>query len=133
MSSNTPRRSLMGSFSRSQIASATATLVDFTLLFFLAEVCHVWYVAATALGALAGAVTNFIMNRHWSFLATHHHWSNQAMRYAWVSGGSLILNSLGVYLMTESLHVHYSVSVVVISFLVGWAFNFPLHRHYVFR
>jgi putative flippase GtrA len=133
MSSNTSRRSLLGSFSRSQVASGAATLVDFGLLFFLAEVCHVWYVAATALGALAGAITNFLMNRHWSFLAADHHWSDQAKRYAWVSGGSLILNSGGVYLMTESLHVHYSVSVVVISFVVGWAFNFPMHRHYVFR
>ncbi|MFL5812636.1 MAG: GtrA family protein [Bdellovibrionia bacterium] len=133
MSSNPPRRSLLGSFSRSQVASAAATLIDFVLLFFLAEVCHVWYVAATAAGALAGAVTNFVMNRQWSFLATDQHWSNQAKRYALVSGGSLLLNSGGVYLMTESLHVHYSVSVVVISFMVGWAFNFPMQRHYVFR
>jgi putative flippase GtrA len=133
MSTNTSRRSLLGSFSRSQVASAAATFVDFALLFFLAEICHVWYVAATALGALAGAITNFLMNRHWSFLATHHHWSNQAKRYVCVSGISLILNSVGVYVMTETLHVHYSVSVVVISFLVGWAFNFPMHRHYVFR
>jgi putative flippase GtrA len=107
--------------------------VDFGLIFFLAELCHVWYVAATALGALAGAITNFVMNRHWSFLAADHHWSHQAKRYALVSGASLLLNTFGVYLMTEALHVHYSVSVVVISFLVGWAFNFPLHRHYVFR
>lgn len=129
----TPNRSFLGSFSRSQISSAIATGVDYALLFFLAEYFHVWYVAATAAGALAGAVTNFLMNRHWSFLAAHHHWSNQAVRYAWVSGASLLLNCIGVYAMTEALHIHYSISVVVISFLVGWAFNFPMHRHYVFR
>jgi putative flippase GtrA len=128
-----PRRSLLGSFSRAQVSSGVATAVDFGLLFFLVEICHVWYVAATALGALAGAITNFLMNRHWSFLASHNGWSRQAIRYAWVSGGSLVLNCVGVYAMTEFLHVHYSISVVVISLMVGWAFNFPLHRHYVFK
>lgn len=129
----TTARSLWGSFSRSQVAAAVATGVDFGLLFGLVEVFHLWYVVATALGALAGGITNFLMNRHWSFLATHRAASHQMWRYTWVSLASMGLNTLGVYAMTESLHIHYGISVLLVSTLVGVAFNFPLHRHYVFR
>ena len=59
--------SIIGSFSRSQVAGLVASAVDFGILFGLAEIFHVYYVIAVAIGALAGAVTSFLMNRHWSF------------------------------------------------------------------
>jgi putative flippase GtrA len=127
------QRSFLASFSRSQITSAFATAVDFGLLFSLVEVGHVWYVLATALGALAGAITNFLLNRHWSFDATHGKWEHQAVRYSLVSGGSLLLNSGGVWVVTAGLGIHYAVSVVVVSMLVGVAFNYPLQRYFVFK
>ncbi|MDR3606545.1 MAG: GtrA family protein [Oligoflexia bacterium] len=127
------RTTFLGSFSRSQVASAIATGVDYALLFSLVEIAHVWYVLATGLGAFAGALTHFILGRFWSFDATHRHWGPQAYRYALVSAGSLLLNCGGVYLLTGGLGIHYSISVVAMSILVGSAFNFPLHRYYVFR
>lgn len=127
------RPSFLASFSKSQVSSAIATGLDFGLLFSLTEIAHVWYVASVACGALVGAVANFILNRHWSFEATHGHARHQALRYAVVSGGSLILNTFGVWAMTEYLKIHYSISVVTISILVGFFFNFPLQRSYVFR
>jgi putative flippase GtrA len=107
--------------------------VDFGLLFSLTEILHVWYVVSTASGALAGAITNFLLNRNWSFEAKHDAAHHQAKRYALVSGGSLILNTAGVWAVTEYFHVHYGISVVVVSLLVGFFFNFPLQRGYVFR
>lgn len=127
------RRSFLASFSRSQLSAATATGADFALIFVLVEFFHVWYVLATALGALVGAITNFTMNRHWSFAATHDAWHSQAARYAAVSGGSMVLNSGFVWIFTDVFGFHYAISVVMVSGLVGILFNFPLHRYYVFR
>lgn len=126
------RTSLLQSFSRSQLAAFAATVVDYVVLFALVELCGVWYVAATAIGAFVGAVTNFLLNRHWSFLVGDERWAGQAWRYAIVSAGSLILNTAGVYAMTEYLHVHYSISVFAVAISVGIFFNYPLHRYYVF-
>lgn len=126
-------RSLLGSFSRAQVSSATASAVDFGLLFSLTELLGVWYVAATAIGALAGAVVNFLMNRHWSFLAHRELVHVQIVRYTITSGLSLVLNTAGVWAVTELLHVHYAISVAVVTFVVGIAFNFPMHRYFVFR
>jgi putative flippase GtrA len=127
------RPPLMVSLRRSQIASLTATLVDFSSLIFLVEIGHVWYVAATATGAFLGALINFILGRHWSFVANDEAVRGQAIRYAAVSAVSLLLNSLGVYLLTDYLKIHYVISKVIIAFLVGILFNFPLHRSFVFR
>jgi putative flippase GtrA len=90
-------------------------------------------VIAVACGAVAGAVSNFYLNRHWSFKATHVDAHQQALKYALVSTGSLCLNTGGVYMVTEHLHVHYAISVVIVSLLVGFLFNFPLQRGFVFR
>lgn len=121
------------SFGRSQVASATSTAADFGLLFLLTEVFDVWYVVATALGAFLGAVVNFLMNRHWSFSASDGHWHRQAARYTLASAGSLLLNTAGTFAVTEYLGVHYSLSVILVSLVVGFAFNYPAHRYWVFR
>ncbi len=127
------RPSFVKSFGRSQVSGAVATAVDYGLLFGTVEFFHLWYVTATALGAAAGAITNFLINRYWSFEASHAPWHGQALRYTLVSAGSLLLNTGGVWLVTEKLHLHYAISVGVVSFIVALAFNYPLHRHYVFK
>ncbi|HLD98766.1 MAG TPA: GtrA family protein [Bdellovibrionota bacterium] len=127
------RPSLIKTFSRSQVASFVATMADFGLLFSLVEFFGVWYVLATALGTLTGGVTNFLLNRHWSFQAGHRKWHGQALRYTLISGTSMILNTGGVYLVTEYGHIHYSISVIVVSIVIGVFFNFPFQRHFVFK
>ncbi len=123
---------LMVSLKRSQIASLVATFVDFSSLIFLVEIGGVWYVAATAIGALLGAIVNFLLGRHWSFTAEKGSVRGQAIRYAAVSAVSLALNSSGVYLLTDYLGIHYALSRAITAFLVGVLFNFPLHRRFVF-
>jgi|ERR1051325_1020941 putative flippase GtrA len=125
--------SLFVSLRRSQVASLIATAVDFASMIFLVEVVHLWYVAATATGAFAGAVVNFVLGRHWSFRAGDEAVHGQVFRYAAVSGASLLLNSAGVYLLTDRFGIHYAVSRVISAIVIGLIFNFPLHRHFVFR
>jgi putative flippase GtrA len=123
---------LLVSLRRSQIASLTATLVDFSTLIFLVEVAKVWYVAATAAGAFMGAAVNFALGRYWSFEAGHGRIRGQALRYAVVSAASLFLNSAGVYVLTDYFGLHYALSRAATALLIGILFNFPLHRRFVF-
>jgi putative flippase GtrA len=124
---------LLRSFTKAQISSAVATVADWSVLFGLVEVLQVWYVVAVAIGAIVGAITNFVINRHWSFRATHGKWQKQAVRYSLASALSAALNTAGVYAMTDWLKVHYSISVLAVSIVVGILFNYPLHRFFVFR
>lgn len=118
---------------RSQVVAASATLVDFVVMVACVELLGVYYVAATAVGAVSGGVTAFAANRHWSFLAGHGPLSTQAARYLAVWVGSLGLNCLLVYLLTDHGDVPYRWSKAATAVLVGACFNFPLHRFYVFR
>jgi putative flippase GtrA len=118
---------------RSQVVAASATLVDFVVMVACVELLGVYYVAATAVGAAAGGVTAFAANRHWSFLAGHGVLSRQAARYLAVWVGSLGLNCLLVYLLTDHGDLPYRWSKAATAVLVGACFNFPLHRLYVFR
>jgi putative flippase GtrA len=128
-----PRVPLFASYLMSQCAAGVATFVDFVLMVLLVERIGVHYVVATALGAFAGGATAFIANRHWSFRAGHRRIGRQALRYTLVWFGSISLNCLLVFLMTDQVGFGYILSKSVTAVLVGACFNFPLHRHYVFR
>jgi len=120
-------------FLKSQISAIIATCIDFIVLYILVEFIAVWYVLAAAIAALCGAISNFIMGRHWTFLSKDDKWHHQAQRYSYVAIGSLGLNTFGIYLLTEGLAIHYMVSKIIISLLVAVGFNYPLQKFYVFN
>jgi putative flippase GtrA len=124
---------LLMSFLRSQLVAGLATAVDFGVMVGLVEKLHVYYLLATALGAVSGGITAFVCNRHWSFLASHGRISRQALRYAIVWAGSITLNCVLVWAMTDGASLQYAWSKVLTAIAVGSCFNFPLHRWYVFR
>ena len=120
-------------FSKANITAFAATIADVGTLTFCVEILGIYYVWATALGAIAGAITNFWLNRIWAFdhdgMAAH----KQGFRYALVAGGSLLLNTGLVFFFTEVGHLRYLSSKAVAALAVGWLWNYPLHRYFVFR
>ena len=125
-------KGFLRTFTRHQLASALATLLDYLCLFFMTEALLIHYTLSTAMGALVGACSNFLLNRYWAFEAQSENWTSQSFRYILVSSGSLLLNTIGVFLVTELLHVHYATSVVIVSLLIGVCFNYPLHKNFVY-
>lgn len=119
-------------FSRATVTSLAATVVDFSTLYCLVEFAGLYYVWATALGALLGAVTNFTLNKYWAFEHKEGKLAVQGMRYAVVSGMSLVLNTSLVFCFTEFAHLRYLISKAVAALVVGWGWNYPLHRYFVF-
>jgi len=123
---------ILKSFARAQVANTVATLVDFLTTILIKELFHVWYAFATTSGALLGAVTGFLFGRYWVFRSISRSRHVQAFRYLIVAIGSLLLNSCGVYILTESTGINYLYSKMVIGIIVGVGFNFVLQRKYVF-
>ena len=121
------------SFLKANATAIAATAVDFGTLVFLTEVLHLFYVWSVAAGAVLGAITNFTLNRHWTFDHEKCHWGAQALRYFVVSLGSLVLNMCLVYLVTETAHLPYFVSKIITAQFVGWFWNYPLQHRFVYR
>jgi putative flippase GtrA len=121
------------SFFRYQVAAITATLIDFLVLILLTEAFNVWYVYSTAIGGLCGAIVNFNLCRYWAFCGSKNKFKNQVFRYILVSTGSLILNTLFVFILTHFASINYSISKIITALLVAFFYNYTLQRFFVFK
>ncbi len=119
-------------FARGNLSSGAATAVDWALVTGL-----VWaglhYLGAAAAGAVAGAVTDFSLKRHWAFGrqakgAAHA----EGLRYLAVSAASLGWNLAAAWLLVSGLGLPPVPGVIAASVAVGFAWNYPLHRLWVF-
>ena len=119
-------------FFKAQASSLIATMVDFFTTIVLVEVFKQHYLVGGVTGAIAGAITNFMINRQWAFNAKEESAQKQSLRYALVWLGSLLLNTSGLYLLTHFLTIKYIISKIIISLIVGIGFNYVLQKKYVF-
>lgn len=122
-----------GRFVRSNVSSIVATGLTW-LVVIVATAAGVHYLVAAAMGALAGAVTDFSMKRHWAFGRDEKDTATvEGARYLTVSAGSLGWNLLVSYALVDGLGLYPTTGVIVASVVVGIAWNYPLHRLFVFR
>ncbi|MCB9338829.1 MAG: GtrA family protein [Lewinellaceae bacterium] len=124
---------LIISWFRSNVASVTATSVDFMFTIFFTEIIGLWYVLSNAMGATAGGIVSFTMCRLWVFNRRTARWHHQAFRYVLAICLSLTLNTLGVWFLTETFHISYVISKVLSAGAVGVTVNFMMFRYFVFK
>jgi putative flippase GtrA len=117
---------------RHHAASIIATGVDYLVMISCVELLGLGPVAATPLGALSGALTNFTLGRRFTYRTTDVPAPSQAWRYALVSAASLGLNTAGEYLFQHILHIEYLLARVISSVIVSNAWNYPMQRYFVF-
>lgn len=127
-----PPRSEAAQFLGGQLSAGAATFIDWALLTtVIALGGH--YAIAVAVGALAGACTDFSIKRGWVFGAQAQSIHGQLWRYALVSGASLAWNELLTFLAVAKLHAPAIPGAICASVIVGAAWNYPMHRAFVFR
>lgn len=123
----------LGRFVRANLASTIASGIEYVLVTALV-VLRVHYLYAATAGAVTGAVIDFALKRHWAFDRSHkgavHH---EGLRYLAVSSTSLGLNLAVSYALVDGLRLPAVPGVIAASLVVGFAWNYPLHRLYVFR
>jgi putative flippase GtrA len=120
------------SLARSIAAAAFATSADFTLVVVLVSGAQVAPALATGLGCAAGAAVNFLLSRVWAF-ASFGPLPGQVLRYSLVSASAMLLNSGGVGAAVLLPGFDYRIAWWLVRCLVFLLWNYPLHRHYVFR
>jgi putative flippase GtrA len=122
----------MRSFSRSTVTSLFTTALDFLTLIVMVEVLGLSYVVGTWAGTVVGSLSNFSINKHWSFEAGRSPVGPQMGRFLLVQAGASGLHTLGVWLLTRFLHVPYLGSKTIVAVVVFLAWNYPLNRVFVF-
>jgi putative flippase GtrA len=120
-------------FCKAQLSAQVATLVDFTVSLLLKEVFGMWYVWASFLGALSGGLMNCMVNYRWVFDADGLKKKNVVVKYFMVWTGSILLNTLGTYLLTELSQQYFLFAKAVVAVSVGLLWNYQLQRLFVYR
>jgi putative flippase GtrA len=115
------------------IVGVSNTLIAFAAYILLLKVFGVWYLAASAIGFLVGAVNGFLLNRRWTFkehvgdALTPVRWGivqscglglNEGLLYLWVAGVGLSK------LVGQALAI---AVVTTVTFFVNRAWTFRMH------
>lgn len=123
----------MWQFLKAQLSAQVSTLADFALTLVLSYLCGMYYVCATCLGAVFGGVVNCSINYRWVFGGSHRGKVSVAFRYLWVWLVSIALNTCGVWLLTDYLHITFILSKVLVAVIVAVCWNYLMQKYYVYK
>ena len=121
------------SFFRYYVVAVLATIIDFSAFILLSEIIDFWYVSSAFISAFFGGVAAFLLNRNWTFMGKDGKLSIQAIKYLIVWGGSILLNTIGIYLIVENTSIEEIVSKIIISITIGVCYNFLMNKYFVFK
>jgi putative flippase GtrA len=117
------------------IVGVSNTALTFIVYTVLLKVFGVWYLAASAVGFIAGATNGFLLNRRWTF-REHVGDSLTAVRWSIVQGCGLAINEGLLFLFVSEAHLDKllgqacATAVVTVStFFANRAWTFRMHSH----
>jgi putative flippase GtrA len=112
------------------VSNTVLTLVLYTVLL---KVFGVWYLAASAIGFVAGATNGFLLNRRWTF-REHVGDALTPVRWAIVQGCGLGVDEALLYVFVHDAHLDkllaqvFATAVVTLTtFFVNRAWTFRVH------
>ena len=112
------------------IVGVSNTLLFLAVYTLLLKGFGVWYLAASAIGFVVGAVNGFLLNRRWTFQG-HVGDALTPVRWGVVQGSGLALNLGLVYLCVDGIGLDELIGqaiaiavVVVVTFLANRAWTF---------
>ena len=104
-------------FLRYGVAGSVGTALQFVILVALVQFVRVPAVAASTLGAVAGAIVNYKLNHRWTFDSSRHH-GHALPRFAAVALAGLLMNALVMSAMLRIVGAHYLAAQVVATGVV---------------
>jgi putative flippase GtrA len=122
----------MHTVSRAAVSSLVATLVDGAVYQLLLFALPSHYGLVALCGAVAGGVTNFTINRSWTFHASHEHGQLQAVRYAFTSLGTFLSLRAMLWLLVDLAGVSARIAWLPAKLLAFLFVSYPAQRAWVF-
>jgi len=120
-------------FLKSQVSAFFGGITDYFVMLYCVEVLGIHYMTAICIGGFIGAIVNYSISRYWAFDAREEKLQTQVFKYALVSLGSIILKSGGTFLLTETTHIDYRITRLLVDGVVALGFNYTLQKLWVFK
>jgi len=120
-------------FAKAQLSAFLGGVIDYLVMIFITEVLGIFYSISIIISGLLGAIANFSLNRYWAFKSTEASTKAQLHKFTFVVLGSVALKSSGTFLFTETLHIDYKITRLMVEAIVSIGFNFTLQKFWVFK
>jgi putative flippase GtrA len=115
------------------LVGVSNTLLTFAVYTLLLKAFGVWYLAASAIGFVVGAINGFLLNRRWTF-SGHVGDSLTPVRWGVVQCGGLALNEAVLYVLVHHASLDKllaqacaTVAVTLSTFFINRAWTFRMH------
>ncbi|MBK9243824.1 MAG: GtrA family protein [Burkholderiales bacterium] len=104
-------------FLRYSSVGAAGTAVHYLLLVGLVQAALVGPVSASAIGAIAGAIVNYMLNRRYTFASGRPH-RESVPRFMAIAATGAAANAALMALLVDGMGVHYVAAQLAVTLLV---------------
>jgi putative flippase GtrA len=122
----------VGKMMRYMVVGFIGTGIDFGITYVMKEHVKVSKYLANSIGFSTAVVSNYLLNRYWTFGAGDENMFIQFGTFLLVSVIGLLINNGIIYLVSERLKINfYLAKMAAIVVVVFW--NFFVNYYYTFR
>ena len=125
------RRRGVRQFVKFGIVGASGMLVNFLVAHVLEKTTALSWFADFAIGFMVGGVSNYALNRVWTF-GSQRHPLVEGLQFLTVSAVALLLGRV-VFAVADRFGFHHFTSVWLAATLAGIFVNFFLNKYWTFR
>ena len=103
-------------------------LIDFFLLYFFSDICHIYYLISAFLSFIISLIVNYFLSTKWVF--NQSQLDNKLVEFnifAIIGVGGLIITEILLYAFTDILGIYYLISKIFTTAIVMF-WNFILRR-----
>lgn len=114
-------------------AGGFATLVNFAILYFLVDICHLWYLLSSGLAFLISFFVSFFSQKFWAFRDNQRDVIYKQMTmYLFTALFGLLFNLLFMYILVDVFHWWYMFAQFVISAFLAVC-NYIIYNFFIFN
>jgi putative flippase GtrA len=125
------RRRGVRQFFKFGIVGASGMVVNFIVAHLLERTTALSWFADFAIGFMIGGVSNYILNRIWTFRSRRNP-ILEGLQFLTVSAVALVFGKI-VFTIAERLGFHHFTTVWLVATLAGTFVNFFLNKYWTFR
>lgn len=119
-------------FLRYCLVGGTATIVDFGLLYILTEYAGFWYMFSASISFIGGAITNYLLNRAWTFKNNDKRIARQLAIFLIIAVIGIFINNTILYIGVEFFGLWYMLAKAF-STAITLNWNFLGHKYLTFK
>jgi len=114
------------------IVGLSGMLLDFSITWFCKEKLKLNKFLSNTLGVCCAVISNFLLNRYWTFANNHHPFAEQLTKFTLVSAIGIGINNLLLYLLLKYFTTNfYFLKLVVIGLVFFW--NYGINLFFTFN